>query len=460
MKIYGIFLGMDGMEGRLAEAEVVSLDYEGRGVARIGGKTVFVKGALPNERVRCRIVKTKKQYDEAQTVAVLRASSERVEPECRYFDTCGGCVLQHASAKAQVAYKQRIFEEQLQRIGKVMPQQMLPPLYGLPWHYRDRGRLGIGRNARGRLKIGFRAKQSNEVVGIDGCRVMPAHISAKLPALRALLERLTASGQTVSDVEFAVGSRLNVFKLRLDRMPSEKETALIREFFDGDLSDKDGAWQIWLQHGKKPPYPFYPAQASRLEYILPESNIVMPFVPGDFTQVNARMNALMVARVVRLLNVRRGERVADLFCGIGNFTLPLAKQGAEVVGIEGSDDLVIRARNNSVINNCSDATVFQTADLFETDRKMLASWGRFDKMLLDPPRSGALAVVTALHPPYLPQRIVYVSCNPATFARDAAVLVGKGYRFDSAGVMNLFAQTAHVEAVGVFELGNDNTLCP
>lgn len=432
-------------------AEVFSLDYEGRGVARCNGKTVFITGALPKEKVCYRITRSKKQFDEAEAVAILNPAAERVEPKCRYFATCGGCSLQHAAVEAQVAYKQRVLEEQLQRIGKVWPEQLLPPIYGTAWHYRQRARLSVAVDGQGRVALGFQARKTNQVVDIDSCPVLPHAVSAVLPELKVVLQQLSDGGEVLKFVEFFQGDAVVVLNIAMQKRPSEKTLAILRNLSDG-LNQQNGLpWQIWLQEGRNAAYPFYPKPAPQLAYCLPEFDVVMPYRPGDFTQINAGMNAAMVGRALRMLDIRVGERVADLFCGLGNFSLPMAKRGAVVVGIEGAESLVLRARDNALSNACAEQVVFQTADLFDTDEATVASWGAFDKILLDPPRSGAYAVVQALHAPYLPKRIVYVSCNPATFARDAAVLVGKGYVFKAAGVMNMFAQTAHVESVGWFE---------
>ncbi|UOO82223.1 23S rRNA (uracil(1939)-C(5))-methyltransferase RlmD [Uruburuella testudinis] len=428
-------------------AKVFSLDYEGRGVARCNGKTVFIKGALPCERVSYRPVRSKKQFDEAETVAVLQPSAARVRPKCGYFDTCGGCSLQHAAPEAQVAYKQRVLEEQLQRIGKVWPEQLLAPIYGMFWGYRQRARLTVSADKQGRLQLGFQARKSKDVVDINACPVLPDAVSSALPEVKATLQAAVAAGCVVKFVEFLAGDALTVLNVCTQHRPSESALTALHNLSDG-LGD---GWQIWLQHGREAAYPFYPHVAPPLAYSLPEFGIIMPFRPGDFTQINAQMNALMVHRALAMLDIRPGEQVADLFCGLGNFSLPMAKCGARVLGIEGAEALVQRARQNAQANGCAENTRFQTADLFETDAATVASWGKLDKMLLDPPRSGAYAVVQALHAPYLPQRIVYVSCNPATFARDAAVLVAKGYRFKAAGVMNMFAQTAHVESIAWFE---------
>lgn len=440
---------------QLDTASVFSLDYEGRGVARVGGKTVFIKGALPSENVRFCVTKSKKQFDEAETVEIMQPSAERVIPKCSHFATCGGCVLQHLSPDAQVATKQRILEEQLQRIGKVLPEQLLPPIYGLPWYYRNRARLSVEQNSDGTVSLGFQAKRSNRVVNINRCEILPEHVSAQIIPLRSLLQNLADGGEHIRFAEFYKSEKLTILNIGLKNMPSENMQKRLKTWFDQHLAQQAETWQIWLQCGREPALAFYPENLLPLSYRLKEFSIEMPYLPGDFTQINADLNALMVARAVRLLDLQPDETAADLFCGLGNFSLPMAKTGAKVTGIEGSETLVARAKNNAERNGLAAKTDFQTADLFETTEQTVASWGTFDKMLLDPPRNGAYAVVKSLHAPYLPKKIVYISCNPSTFARDAAVLVKKGYRFKAAGVMNMFAQTAHVESVGVFELAQN-----
>lgn len=440
-----------------AVAEITALDYEGRGVAKIDGKTVFVKGALPSERVGLRVTKTKKQFDEAEAVSILKASGERVEPACRYFDVCGGCSLQHASPAAQVAFKQRIMEEQLLRIGKVFPQQILPALYGHVWHYRDRARFSVETDGKCRLKLGFQAKRSNDVVDIQSCRIIPQNVSDKLPAIRRLLQSLVQNGCSVRFVEFFRGDAATVLNIALKNTIDKTSEYEIKQWFDKELS---ADWQVWLQTGRDKSHRFYPKTGKTLQYTLPEFGLNMPFLPGDFTQINADVNRLMVGRAVRMLDAKPGERIADLFCGLGNFSLPIAKNGAQVAGIEGADNLVARAKANAEANGCAEHTDFTAADLFECTEQTVASWGRFDKMLIDPPRSGAYEVVKSLHAPYLPRRIVYVSCNPSTLARDAGVLVEKGYDFVQAGIMNMFAHTSHVESIALFELSEQNIPMP
>lgn len=437
------------METEVNVAEISALDYEGRGVAKVGGKTVFIKGALPSERVGFRIVRQKKQFDEAEAVAIFKVSDERTVPQCRYFERCGGCSLQHISPAAQVAFKQRMMEEQLERIGKVRPQQILPPIYGHVWHYRDRARFSVSLDKLCRLKLGFQAKKTNDVVDISSCMLLPKPVSDKLPAIRGLLQDLAEEGSVARFAEFYRGSEITVLNIAFKSKLRQNEENRIRQWFDSELSDN---WQVWLQIEGGVSQPFYPKTDKTLKYTLPEFGIEMPFRPGDFTQINTDTNRLMVSRAVKMLDIRRGERIADLFCGLGNFSLPMAKSGADVVGIEGAENLVRRARQNARLNGCDRQTDFIAANLFDCTEKTVASWGRFDKMLIDPPRSGAYEVVKSLHTPYLPQKIVYVSCNPSTLARDAGVLVEKGYILSQAGIMNMFAQTSHTESVAVFDL--------
>lgn len=432
-------------------AEVFALDYEGRGVAKINGKTVFVEGALPNERVSLAINKEKKHFSEAKAVNILRHSVERVKPKCSYFDTCGGCVLQHASAKSQVAFKQRILEEQLEKIGGVKPDEIMPPIYGLEWAYRNRVRFSVSSDDQNSLSMGFKAKHSHNVIDIESCAILPKSVSNVLPGLKAVLQKIVKINGKVNYIECFVGEHVTVLNVCMQEALKREAKELLQDFSDG-LNQSSGCfWQLWVQIDKEAALPFYPDSAPVLSYGLSEYGITMPYLPGDFTQVNMQMNALMINRALALMDVQENERVVDLFCGLGNFTIPMAKSGAQVVGIEGADYLVRRALQNARFNRCNNI-IFKQADLFKTDQAVVASWGKFDKMLLDPPRSGAYKLMKSLHYPYLPKRIVYVSCNPSTLARDAAVLVGKGYHFKSAGVMNMFAQTAHVEAIAWFEL--------
>lgn len=438
------------MQGSIqGKAKVFAVDYEGRGVARADGKTVFIQGALPGEEVAFHVTRSKKSFDEADVTHIYHASPDRIEPACQHFGVCGGCVLQHASVEAQVAFKQRVMEEQLLRIGKVQPEDILPPIYGSAWAYRHRARLSVSKNKQGRLLLGFRSRRSNEVVNLNECPVLPPHVEEVLPHLRTLLGSFS-DNVVVEYVEFSVGKLLTALNIRTNTCLSEKDLDKLKIFSDRHLQTKRSVWQIWLQTKQSQANPFYPENMPDLFYEIPEFGVRMPFRPGDFTQINQELNTLMIERAVRMLEPKPEERVIDLFCGLGNFTLPIAKSGAHVLGIEGAEHLVQRARKNAKINGCAENTHFETADLFSITEADIRKWGEIDKILLDPPRSGAYEIVKALCKPFMPKRIVYVSCNPATFARDAHVIIEKGYKFKEVGIMNMFPQTAHVESIGLF----------
>lgn len=436
------------------ESEILSIhgiDQEGRGVARAAtGKTVFVIGALPLETVRARVVERKKHFDVAQTETVIKQAHTRVVPRCQHFGDCGGCSLQHADFSAQVAFKQRVFEEQLWRIGKVQPENVLPPLYGEPWHYRHRTRLRVQINERGRAVLGYLSRRSKRVVPIEMCPILVRPLSGSLKVIRSAVQivqqrypqaKLEAVELYHSDDVAAIHF------LTQKRLPEQVMAAV-----SGCLNEPNHAlfWQVWQQQHPSAPQAYTSPNTRSLAYRLPEFGLTMPYQPSDFTQVNQLLNPIMVARAVRYLDLKPNETVADLFCGLGNFSLPLARSGARVIGVEGLASLTQRVQQNAAANGMHNVE-FITDNLFNAQPETLKKWGKIDKILLDPPRAGALAVVQSLCANHLPRKIVYVSCNPATFARDAAVLVQKGYRFSAAGVMNLFAQTAHVEAMGVFE---------
>ena len=432
-------------------AYITSLDYESRGVAKLNGKTIFVNNALPQEIAQIRITQDKAHFAEAQVEQIVQPSPYRRAPACPHYGDCGGCAMQHVEFTAQVAMKQRVFEEQLQRIGKVQPESLLPPVYGTPWHYRSRTRLAVHTSANGKVVLGYQAKRSHKIVGINQCLLLPEHVSGCLGIIHDALQDMVNVQPKVGirSVEISVGEGVTAVNIVSQKRQPENVLCAL----SGCLNRAEGGkqiWQVWQQIGSAKPQAVSPHDAPPLVFRLPEFGLTMPFQLGDFTQINLPLNEIMVARAVHFLDPQPHERIADLFCGLGNFTLPLAKRAAEVVGIEGSAALTQRAVANARANGLPNAQ-FASADLFAATPDTLAALGRFDKMLLDPPRAGAFAVVQALHAPYLPQRIVYISCNPATLARDVAVLASKGYRFATAGMMNLFPQTSHVEAIGVFE---------
>lgn len=432
-------------------AYITSLDYESRGVAKLNGKTIFVNNALPQEIAQIRITQDKAHFAEAQVEQIVQPSPYRRAPACPHYGDCGGCTMQHVEFTAQVAMKQRVFEEQLQRIGKVQPESLLPPVYGTPWHYRSRTRLAVHTSANGKVVLGYQAKRSHKIVGINQCLLLPEHVSGCLGIIHDALQDMVNVQPKVGirSVEISVGEGVTAVNIVSQKRQPENVLCALSGCLNRGAGGKP-VWQVWQQIGNAKPQAVSPHDAPPLVFRLPEFGLTMPFQLGDFTQINLPLNEIMVARAVRYLDPQPHERIADLFCGLGNFTLPLAKRAAEVVGIEGSAALTQRAIANARANGLPNAQ-FATADLFTTTPDTLAALGRFDKMLLDPPRAGAFAVVQALHAPYLPQRIVYISCNPATLARDAAVLASKGYRFTTAGMMNLFPQTSHVEAIAVFD---------
>jgi 23S rRNA (uracil1939-C5)-methyltransferase len=403
------------------------------------GKVVFVEGALPGERVTFEKLAGKRKFDVARTTSVLDPASGRREARCPHFGVCGGCATQHADERTQMAAKQRWLEDCLERIGKVRPETMLPIVYGEEWGYRHRARLSVRRVPSKGVLVGFRERRSTYIADMRECPVLPARISNLLPELRILIESLSVR-ERLPQVEVAVGDNAAALVFR-HLLPLQPEDLLrLREF-----SERHDI-QVWLQAaGPDSVHPINPA-ASELYYELPEFGVRIRFRPTDFTQVNPAMNRVLVSRAVRLLDPQPDERIADLFCGLGNFSLPLARRGAQVVGFEGSQELVKRARDNAAANDL--VVQFEVMNLFEPN---LAPYGLFDKLLIDPPREGAVELIKSL-PDSWPRRIVYVSCDPATLARDAGVLVHtKGFRLSAAGVVNMFPHTAHVESLAVFE---------
>jgi len=449
--------------------DIESLDAEGRGVGHLRnedgsrGKTIFVEGALPGERVTYASFRRKPRWEAATMTGMERESALRVKPACEYFGICGGCAMQHIHPAAQVAVKQRVLEDNLVHLGRVTPEMILRPIHGPAWGYRYRARLSVRHVAKkGGVLVGFRERHSSFIADMHSCLVLPPKVSDLLLPLRELIGALSIRDR-MPQLELAQGDdgqgAITALVMRnMDALTGNDE-ALLRQFADRHEI------QWWLQpKGPETVYQFYP-QTRRLEYRLPEFGIVMPFKPTDFTQVNHQINRVLVEQALRLLEPEAGDRVADLFCGLGNFTLPLATLCRAVVGIEGSAALTTRAQENARLNGLDGKTEFLTRNLFEIDAGDLQRLGRFERMLFDPPRDGALALCLALAdlrkstPELLPSRIVYVSCSPSTLARDAGMLVHRaGYRLSKAGVVNMFPHTAHVESMAVFDLDPDFVL--
>jgi 23S rRNA (uracil1939-C5)-methyltransferase len=457
---------------------VESLDIEAQGIAhKPDGKVVFIEGALPFEVVSMNVHRKKASWEAGTVTAIHQESSQRVRPGCPHFGlhtgACGGCKMQHLHAAAQVAVKQRVLEDNLWHLGKVKSETLLRPIEGPTWGYRYRARLSVRHvHKKGEVLVGFHERKSRYVADIRECHVLPPHVNAMLLPLRTLIFSMDAR-ETLPQIELAGGDDVTALVLRHLEPLSEDDLARLRTF----AVQYDVQW--WLQPKGPETVHLLDEGGTTLAYALPDFGITMPFKPTDFTQVNPHINRVLVSRALRLLAVEETERVIDWFCGLGNFTLPLATQAREVLGIEGSGTLVARSRENYEKNRADPialrslcATEFVARNLFEMTPAMLVADGSADKWLVDPPREGAFALAKAiadLHqarigaedaPPLPPgaehwtppKRIVYVSCNPATLARDAGLLVHLGgYRCVLAGVVNMFPHTAHVESMAVFE---------
>ncbi|WP_088280359.1 23S rRNA (uracil(1939)-C(5))-methyltransferase RlmD [Ideonella sp. A 288] len=442
---------------------VESLDIEAQGVAHNAeGKVVFIEGALPGEEVQAQVSRRKNQWEQGTLTAMRRESPLRVRPGCPHFGlhagACGGCKMQHLDASAQVAIKQRVLEDNLQHLAKVRPERMLRPIEGPTWGYRYRARLSV-RNVprKGTVLVGFHERKSRYVADMSSCTVLPRKVSDMLMPLRALIGSMDQRDR-LPQIELAIGERSDqaVIALVLRHLEplTDADLARLRAF------GADHGVQWWLQPKGPDTVHLLDEGGPELAYSLPEFGLLMPFRPTDFTQVNHHINSVLVGRAVRLLDPRSDERVIDWFCGLGNFTLPIATRARAVLGIEGSEVLVQRSRDNALRNGLGDRASFVARNLFEFGPDDLVAYGPADKWLVDPPREGAFALAKALADLHAapvsgwapPKRIVYVSCNPATLARDAGLLVHQaGYRCVLAGAVNMFPHTAHVESMAVFE---------
>ena len=457
--------------------QVEALDLDAQGIARLtpdensieegqSGKVVFIQGALPTELVTYTITSEKARFSKAKVREILKPAVFRAQPRCAAFGVCGGCTMQHLDIRAQIAMKQRVLEDDLRHIAKVQPEEILRPMGGPAWEYRHRARLSaVNRSIKkGTVLIGFHEGKSGYVADMLACEILPKHVSDLLPQLRKLVMGMSIVDR-MPQIELAVGepedpssadpqksSPVTALVFRNLAPLSKEDEQLLRSF-----ADQHRVW-IWLQpKGIESVAPFYP-ETGKLCYRLPEFEIEMPFKPADFTQVNHMMNRSLVSRAIRLLDVQKEDRVLDLFCGIGNFTLPLARKARQVLGIEGLATLTTRAKANAQHNSLEKQASFMQSDLFEVTTETIASWGKAERWLMDPPREGAMEVCKALAQLHeqqsnlLPRRIVYVSCNPKTLARDVDILCHQaGYTLKGAGIVNMFPHTSHVESMAVFE---------
>lgn len=428
----------------LAEVDITDLSHDGRGVARIQDKAVFVAGALPGERARIRIVRRHRSFDEAKVETLLTRSPDRIEPRCPHFGSCGGCALQHLPADKQIAAKQRVLAENFERIGKVAPQQWLAPLTDAPWGYRRKGRLSVKWvEKKGKVLVGFREDDPRFVADLRVCHTLLPQVGERIEALAALIGGLEAKRE-IAQIEIAADDRTVALVFRhlvpLQDGDRDRLIAFGREHGLAILLQPKGPDSV---HTLDPP-------TIDLKFGIPAANVELAFRPLDFIQVNAGMNQRMIAQALALLDPQPQHRVLDLFCGLGNFTLPIARLAGAVTGVEGEAGLVARAADNARLNGIDNAT-FHAADL-SLDQRALG-WARadYDALLLDPPRSGAAAVLDYL-PGKRTRRVVYVSCHPGSLARDAGILVERhGFELLRAGVMDMFPHTAHVESIALFE---------
>lgn len=430
----------------MPEALIESLDHEGRGVAHVDGKAIFIEGGLPGEVVEYASFRRKPTFEQATAEAILVPSSQRVEPRCPHFGVCGGCSMQHLQPVAQTAAKQRVLEDALWHLARLRPETILPPIAGAAWGYRHRARLSVRNVAKkGGVLVGFHEKRSSYVAVMDSCAILPVAISDLIQPLKTLIGSLSRPDR-LPQIEVAVGDDQRVLVLRNLEPLTPSDEDRLRRFAD----DHRITW--YLQPGGPDSAAlFHPAGAPPLTYSLPDFGVTLRFRPTDFTQVNHGINRMLVRRAMGLLAPAPGERIADLFCGLGNFTLPIAALGATVVGVEGAKALVERARMNAELNGLAARCEFFVANLFEATPESIAALGHLDKLLIDPPREGAAEVVKSLGDAG-PARIVYVSCNPATLARDAAILVHeRGYALRGAGIASMFPNTSHVESIALFE---------
>jgi 23S rRNA (uracil1939-C5)-methyltransferase len=426
------------------ELSIDDLGHDGRGVGRVEGKAVFVSGALPGERVRARQTGRNRHFDEAEVIEVLQASPQRVAPRCPHFGTCAGCVLQHLDQDAQIAAKQHVLLENLSRIGHVQPGRVLPPLTDAAWGYRRKGRLSVRYvEKKGRTVIGFREANPRFVAELSECHTLLPELGLRIQELTALVESLDGK-RTVPQIEFIAGDGPVALIFRHLEPLAEADLERLRVFA------REAGFAVFLQPGGVDSVrPLWPEQVE-LAFPIPEFDLSLAFRPLDFIQVNAGLNQKMIARALELLDPQPQDRVLDLFCGLGNFTLPIARRAGQVVGVEGDPGLIERARGNARRNGLGNVE-FHAADL----AKDLSAepWMRagFDKLLVDPPRAGAAEVLAQL-PLKGIGRIVYVSCHPGSLARDAGFLVReRGYTLRAAGAMDMFPQTAHVESIALFE---------
>jgi 23S rRNA (uracil1939-C5)-methyltransferase len=426
------------------ETTIESLSHDGRGIAHIDGKTTFIRNALPGEKIIFKYTNMRGSFNAGVATEILSASSERVKSLCTHADMCGGCCLQHLKTEAQLKHKQQVMLEMLQHFGKVVPQEILPPLVGNNYSYRHKARLGVKHvEQKGDVLVGFREQNGRYISEILNCQILHPSVSDKIPLLRKLITSLT-SLRVIPQIEVAVGDQQTALIIRhLKPLPLIDLEKII-------VFAKQQKLEIYLQpKGPNTIHKIWPENNdNKLSYTLPDHEIKLQFHPTDFTQVNPEINRQMINQAIELLDPQPDDEILDLFCGLGNFTIPLAKHCKRITGIEGSKQMVERSYENAALNN------IKNIDFYEFNLKndfTNYDWAKkYNKILIDPPRSGAAEIVAKIKK-FNPEKIIYISCNPATFARDAGELVNnQGYKLTKVGMMDMFPHTAHVETMGLF----------
>jgi len=446
------------------DLEITALSHEGRGVAHIDGKVAFVDGALSGERLSASYVRRRGKFDELRCEELYSHSEQRIEPACKFAGQCGGCSLQHMDPDAQIEFKQSVLLDQLQHSADLLPAdfEILPLLKGEQYYYRRKARLAVRMvNKKGGALIGFREKYSSFITDMDNCKVLVAEVASLIAPLRALVTGLNAN-HDIPQIEVAVGEEKEDQAGTVSSGSGQKlRVALIfrhlKPLLDDDLKAlvafaEQHQIHLYLQPaGMDSVHRVSPSpeeRVDRLYYQLPEFDLTLAFHPTDFTQINAGINRKIISKALQLLELNENDRVLDLFCGLGNFTLPLARRCKAVVGVEGSEEMVKRGNENAELNNLENVS-FYAADLFQSIEDKPWNSGEFTKILLDPPRSGAIEIIRQIAA-LGAQKIVYISCNPSTLARDTAELINAGYSLKSAGVMDMFPHTSHVESMAEF----------
>jgi 23S rRNA (uracil1939-C5)-methyltransferase len=427
---------------------ISSVSHEGKGIAYEDDKTIFIDNALLNEEVEYKIIKKKKGIAFAKSLNIIKASTQRIEPKCEVYGVCGGCSMQHFEEGAQLAYKQRAFEEALQHVGNIMPESISSPISGPLWHYRHKARLRVKYVLKkNKVLIGFNEKMSHFLTNMTACPVLPKNISDLIEPLQDLFFKLSIRDQ-IPQIEYASNQVRHILVIRILESLTQDDINILKSF------QKKNAIEFWTQtKGYDTVKPLDDKTTNQITYENKEFNLKFLFHPTGFTQINPFVNQILIRKVMAFLRPSKNEVIFDLFSGVGNFTLPIATTGATVLGVEGDEILVNSGNSNAIENNLSKNVTFKKADLFNIEKKELLSLGQATKWLIDPPRVGALNLINLIDDEIKPKLIIYISCNPATLARDSDILVNeKKYIFKEGGIVNMFPHTSHVESIAVFEV--------